>query len=144
MMHWAVVITILLTIIHVIVCLLLILIVLLQSGKSADLAGAFGGGGSQTAFGARGTATFLSKLTTIAAIIFMLTSFSLSLYTVRQRGSSVMEGAKAPASKQSAPSALPVQKNQPATTPAPAQPGPTQPTPSTQESPAGRQQEPKK
>ena len=53
---------ILLSIIHVLVCLILILIVLLQSGKGADLAGAFGGGGSQTAFGARGTATFLSKL----------------------------------------------------------------------------------
>ena len=64
-----------LEIIHVVVCLLLILIVLLQSGKSADLAGAFGGGGSQTAFGARGTATFLSKLTTGAAVIFMITSF---------------------------------------------------------------------
>ena len=66
-----------LEIIHVVVCLLLILIVLLQSGKSADLAGAFGGGGSQTAFGARGTATFLSKLTTGAAVIFMITSFTL-------------------------------------------------------------------
>ena len=136
--------TILLTIIHVIVCLLLILIVLLQSGKSADLAGAFGGGGSQTAFGARGTATFLSKLTTIAAIIFMLTSFSLSLYTVRQRGSSVMEGAKAPASKQSAPSALPVQKNQPASNPTPAPPAPTQSTPSGQEAPATKQPATKK
>ena len=136
-------ITILLTILHVIVCLLLILIVLLQSGKSADLAGAFGGGGSQTAFGARGTATFLSKLTTIAAIIFMLTSFTLSLYTVRQRGSSVMEGAKPPASKASAPTALPGQKNPPAT-PGPAQPGPTQTTPSSRESPASTQQEPKK
>ena len=69
----------LLEIIHIVVCVLLILIVLLQSGKSADLAGAFGGGGSQTAFGARGTATFLSKLTTGAAIIFMITSFTLSL-----------------------------------------------------------------
>lgn len=136
--------TILLTIIHVIVCLLLILIVLLQSGKSADLAGAFGGGGSQTAFGARGTATFLSKLTTIAAVVFMLTSFTLSLYTVRQRGSSVMEGAKAPASKPSAPTVLPVEKNQPAATPTPAQPGPTQPAPSSQKSPATKQQEPKK
>jgi preprotein translocase subunit SecG len=135
--------TVLLTILHVIVCLLLILIVLLQSGKSADLAGAFGGGGSQTAFGARGTATFLSKLTTIAAIIFMLTSFTLSLYTVRQRGSSVMEGAKPPASKPSAPTALPGQKNPPAT-PGPAQPEPTQPTPSSRESPTSTQQEPKK
>ena len=66
--------SIFISIIHVIVCLILILVVLLQSGKGADLAGAFGGGGSQTAFGARGTATFLSKLTTGAAIVFMLTS----------------------------------------------------------------------
>src|SRR5215813_2677895 len=94
---------ILLSIVHVVVCLLLVLIVLLQSGKSADLAGAFGGGGSQTAFGARGTATFLSKLTTGAAVIFMLTSFSLSLFSSRQKGSSVMEGARGPATKQSAP-----------------------------------------
>src|SRR5213593_3285260 len=93
---------ILLSIIHVLVCLLLILIVLLQSGKGADLAGAFGGGGSQTAFGARGTATFLSKLTTGAAVIFMLTSFSLSLFTTRGRGSSVMQGNK-PVQKQTAP-----------------------------------------
>ncbi|PYV42717.1 MAG: preprotein translocase subunit SecG [Acidobacteria bacterium] len=136
--------TILLTIIHVIVCLLLILIVLLQSGKSADLAGAFGGGGSQTAFGARGTATFLSKLTTGAAVIFMLTSFTLSLYTVRQKGNSVMEGAQTPASKQSAPAALPGQKNQPASNPTPAPPAPTQSTPSGQEAPATKQPATKK
>jgi len=93
---------ILLSIIHVLVCLILILIVLLQSGKGADLAGAFGGGGSQTAFGARGTATFLSKLTTGAAVVFMLTSFALSLFTTRDQGSSVMEGAK-PVQKQTVP-----------------------------------------
>ena len=94
--------TILLTIIHVIVCLLLILIVLLQSGKSADLAGAFGGAGSQTAFGARGTATFLSKLTTGAAVIFMLTSMTLSIYRSKGTGSSIMEKAKVPATKPAA------------------------------------------
>jgi preprotein translocase subunit SecG len=111
--------TILLTIIHVIVCLLLILIVLLQSGKSADLAGAFGGAGSQTAFGARGTATFLSKLTTVAAVIFMITSIALSIYRSKGSGSSIMEGAKVPASK----TALPAQSK-------PSAPGPSQPTPS--------------
>ena len=58
---------VLLTIIHILVCTVLILTVLLQTGKRADLAGAFGGGGSQTAFGARGAATFLSKATTIGA-----------------------------------------------------------------------------
>jgi len=69
----------LLTVFHVIVAVFLVMVVLLQTGKRADLAGAFGGGGSQTAFGARGAATVLSKATTIAAIVFMLTSLSLSL-----------------------------------------------------------------
>ena len=94
--------SILISIVHVIVCVILILVVLLQSGKGADLAGAFGGGGSQTAFGARGTATFLSKLTTGAAIVFMLTSLTLSLITSRNRGSSIMQGA-APSAKQASP-----------------------------------------
>ena len=70
--------TILLTIVHVIVCFFLVVVVLLQSGKAADLAGAFGGMGSQTAFGPRGSATVLSKATTIAATLFMLTSLSPS------------------------------------------------------------------
>ena len=70
---------ILLTIIHVVVCLFLIIVVLLQSGKAADLAGAFGGMGSQTAFGPRGAATLLSKSTTGAAILFMITSISLGI-----------------------------------------------------------------
>jgi len=65
---------VLLLIVHVAVCLMLILVVLLQTGKRADLAGAFGGGGSQTAFGARGAATFLSKSTTVAATRITLTS----------------------------------------------------------------------
>jgi preprotein translocase subunit SecG len=64
---------------HVLVCIILVLVVLLQSGKGADLAGAFGGGATQTAFGSRGPASFLSKMTTIAAIIFMLTSVGLSM-----------------------------------------------------------------
>ena len=63
---------ILLTVIHVIVCLFLVVVVLLQSGKAADLAGAFGGMGSQTVFGPRGSATVLSKATTIAAAVFMV------------------------------------------------------------------------
>lgn len=78
---------ILLTIIHVIVCLFLIIVVLLQSGKAADLAGAFGGMGSQTAFGPRGAATVLSKATTVAAVVFMLTSLSLSVMASRNSGS---------------------------------------------------------
>src|ERR1043166_9665865 len=77
---------VLLTIIHVLVCIFLIIVVLLQSGKAADLAGAFGGMGSQTAFGPRGSATLLSKATTISAIIFMLTSISLSIVATRNAG----------------------------------------------------------
>jgi preprotein translocase subunit SecG len=83
---------ILLTIIHVIVCIFLIIVVLLQSGKAADLAGAFGGMGSQTAFGPRGSATLLSKATTASAIVFMITSLSLSILATR--GSGGVSGAK--------------------------------------------------
>ncbi|MEW5974328.1 MAG: preprotein translocase subunit SecG [Acidobacteriota bacterium] len=132
--------TILLTIIHVLVCLILILIVLLQSGKSADLAGAFGGGGSQTAFGARGTATFLSKLTTGAAVIFMLTSFTLSIVSTRQRASSVMEGTRTPASTTPAPSGS--APTAPAA--APGTEGTSQGAPSSPESPQSGQPEQKK
>ncbi|HXV77927.1 MAG TPA: preprotein translocase subunit SecG [Candidatus Polarisedimenticolaceae bacterium] len=84
---------VLLTIVHVIVAVFLIMVVLLQTGKKADLAGAFGGGGSQTAFGTRGAATLLSKLTTVAAVSFMLTSLALSLIAsnaVSQKGGSVL------------------------------------------------------
>ena len=70
---------ILLVILHVIVCLFLIGVVLLQQGKSADLAGAFGGQGSQTAFGPRGAANLLTRLTTWSAIIFMVTSIALTI-----------------------------------------------------------------
>ena len=66
-----------------IVCLFLIIVVLLQSGKAADLAGAFGGMGSQTVFGPRGSATVLSKATTIAAALFMVTSLTLSIMATR-------------------------------------------------------------
>lgn len=76
--------------IHGIVCVVLILVVLLQSGKAADLAGAFGGGGSQTALGSRGAATVLSKATTVCAILFMLTSLTLAIIGSR-RGGSVLE-----------------------------------------------------
>ena len=77
---------VLLTIFHVLLCFLLILVVLLQSGKAADLAGAFGGAGSQTAFGPRGAATFLSKSTTWCAVMFMLTSFAVVVRQERQGG----------------------------------------------------------
>ena len=77
---------VLLTAVHIIVSLVLILVVLLQTGKRADLAGAFGGGGSQTAFGARGAATVLSKITTASAILFMVTSLGLSVMASRTSG----------------------------------------------------------
>jgi preprotein translocase subunit SecG len=76
---------------HVIVCVILVLVVLLQSGKGADLAGAFGGGATQTAFGSRGPASFLSKMTTVAAVVFMLTSISLSMITIKTERKSVLE-----------------------------------------------------
>lgn len=74
---------ILLVILHVIVCLFLIGVVLLQQGKSADLAGAFGGQGSQTAFGPRGAANLLTRLTTWSAVVFMLTSIGLTVMFAR-------------------------------------------------------------
>jgi preprotein translocase subunit SecG len=85
--------SILLTLLHIAVALFLIAVVLLQTGKRADLAGAFGGGGSQTAFGTRGAATALTKMTTLAAVVFMLTSIALSMVSSRSRGStdSVLE-----------------------------------------------------
>lgn len=78
------VLTIILTIVHVLVCLFLMVVVLLQSGKAADLAGAFGGMGSQTVFGPRGAATALSRATTISAVLFMVTSLSLSVIATRE------------------------------------------------------------
>ena len=94
-----------LTILHVLICLFLVIVVLLQSGKAADLAGAFGGMGSQTAFGPRGAATVLSKSTAVAAVLFMVTSLSLAILATRSSGVSttVLDGRRAPATK-SAPS----------------------------------------
>ncbi len=96
---------ILLTTIHVVVCVFLIIVVLLQSGKAADLAGAFGGMGSQTVFGPRGSATVLSKATTIAAAVFMITSLSLSIVATRggKASPSLLDKATKPASAQKAP-----------------------------------------
>jgi preprotein translocase subunit SecG len=79
---------------HVIICGLLIAVIMLQSGEAADLAGAFGGAGSQTAFGPRGAATFLSKATTWCAIMFMLTSMALTMHqnsAIASTGSSVLQ-----------------------------------------------------
>jgi len=93
------------TIIHIIVCVFLIGVVLLQSGQSADIAAAFGGMGSQTAFGPRSAANALTRATTVAAIIFMLTSFTLAVMTSRAGsttgGSSVL--GNTPTQQQQAP-----------------------------------------
>ena len=91
-------ITALITLVHVIVCVILIVVVLLQHGKSADIAATFGGMGSQTAFGPRGTATALSRLTTWCAIIFMLTSMSLTFFASHKgaASNSIMQGVKTP------------------------------------------------
>ena len=109
-----------LTLVHVIVCLFLILVVLLQQGKSADWSGTFGGGSSQTAFGQRGSATLLSKATTVAAILFMVTSLALTIISSRAGSSSVV-----PSNVTTPAPATPP----PATgTPAPASPEATPPT----------------
>jgi preprotein translocase subunit SecG len=76
--------------VHVIVCIALILIVLLQTGKGSDMGAAFGGGASQTLFGSTGASSFLTKLTTGAAIIFMLTSLTLAYFSGRRPTASVM------------------------------------------------------
>jgi preprotein translocase subunit SecG len=87
--------------IHIIVCVILIISILLQSGKSADLAGAFGGMGSQSVFGPRGAATLLAKVATICAILFMITSMSLWILSARGE-SSVVSGEEAPAEQKPA------------------------------------------
>ena len=94
----------LLVILYIVVCLFLIMVVLLQQGKGADVAAAFGGGGTQTAFGPRGTATLMHKLTTASFILFVVICLGLSVMTART-GRSVTSGLKAAA---------------PAATPAPA------------------------
>src|SRR5580693_7105743 len=101
---------ILLTAVHIIVCIFLIIVVLLQSGKAADLAGAFGGMGSQTAFGPRGSATLLSKATTVSAVLFMVTSLSLSILATRNAGlgTSVLDTTPQKAMPAPAPSSAPL------------------------------------
>ena len=108
--------TVLLVILHVVVSLFLILVVLVQQGKGADLAGAFGGGGSQTAFGARGATTLLHKLTTAFFVLFVITSIALAILQARPRAS-VMTG-------QPAAAATPAPTTTAPATPAPATPAP--------------------
>jgi preprotein translocase subunit SecG len=87
--------TVVLVTIHVVACVFLIFVVLLQSAQAADLAGAFGGGGSQTALGMRGATTLLQKATTTAAVIFMVTSLALGM--TGKRSVSLIEGLDDPA-----------------------------------------------
>src|SRR5580704_6669758 len=112
---------------HVVVCGLLIIVIMLQSGEAADLAGAFGGAGSQTAFGPRGAATFLSKATTWCAIMFMLTSMALTMHVdntvASPTGSSVLQQFSKTSKQPAAPAkpAVPAAPA-PASTPAPVAP----------------------
>jgi preprotein translocase subunit SecG len=110
---------------HILVCFVLVIVIMLQSGTAADLAGAFGGAGSQTAFGPRSATTFLSRATTWCAIVFMMSSLALSLK--RAPAGALAEGSiLEQTTQQSAPAParpktqLPVQK--PAPIPPPAQP----------------------
>ena len=91
--------TVFLVIIHVIVCVALIMIVLLQTGKGADIGAAFGGGGSNTLFGTSGASTFLSKATTVAAIVFMITSLTLAYLSSQRQTTSIVTEAPAVESK---------------------------------------------
>jgi preprotein translocase subunit SecG len=113
-----------LVVIYVVICVFLILVVLLQQGKGADIAGAFGGGGSQTAFGARGATTLLHKLTTGAFVGFILLSLVLTVLEARPR-SSVVTTLPATGATQKAP----VPGQLPAGTTAPAPGAPAQPAP---------------
>ena len=107
---------------HILVCFLLIFVIMLQSGSAADLAGAFGGAGSQTAFGPRGAATFLTKATTWCAIVFMMSSVALSLKRAPTDvgGGSVLEQTVPTAPAQSKPAAPPA--NAPSPIPQPPTP----------------------
>lgn len=124
---------------HIVVSFVLVVVIMLQSGSAADLAGAFGGAGSQTAFGPRGAATFLSRATTWCAVVFMMTSLALSvkrspnealstgsvLEQTQKSGTTPAKPAQAP------PIQIPIQPSQqPSSTPTPGQPPAQQPPPS--------------
>src|SRR6267154_1767435 len=127
----------LLTSFFILNCLVLIIVVLLQSGKAADLAGAFGGAGSQTAFGPRGAANVLSKATTWCAVMFMLCAFAMVLRTDKAvgQGNSILERVSKPAPKP-APATTPAA---PAKTPATAPATPQSNTQPASQSPAASQ-----
>jgi len=127
---------------HVLVCFLLVIVIMLQSGSAADLAGAFGGAGSQTAFGPRGAATFLSKATTWCAIVFMATSLTLSLKRAPSTAAeinSILEQttktAPSPQKQQNVPIQIPAPQTPPAQTTPPAQQAPAPQNPAPQNPP---------
>ncbi|HYL09118.1 MAG TPA: preprotein translocase subunit SecG [Candidatus Acidoferrales bacterium] len=126
---------VLLNVFFVLLCFVLIVVVLLQSGSAADLAGAFGGAGSQTGFNPRGAATILSKATTWCAIMFMLTAMALVLRQDRAepQGSSILQKFSKPAPK-TPPTPAPG-----APAPAPATQTPVQQSPASQQQPAAQQ-----
>ena len=138
----------LLTTFFVLNCLVLIIVVLLQSGKAADLAGAFGGAGSQTAFGPRGAANVLSKATTWCAVMFMLCALAMVLRTDKAvgQGSSILERVSkpvpkpAPATTPAAPATTPA--TNPATTPTTAPSAPQSNTQPVSKPPASSQPAP--
>ncbi|MGD9253020.1 MAG: preprotein translocase subunit SecG [Holophagae bacterium] len=101
--------TVLLVILYILVCLFLILVVLLQQGKGADLAGAFGGGGSQTSFGPRSGTNIMHRMTTVAFVLFVVLCLALAILSGKQRGS-VMEDVVVPvdASDQAQPAVAPI------------------------------------
>ena len=87
--------TTLLVIFYVLVCIFLVLVVLLQQGKGADLAGAFGGGGSQTSFGPRSASNIMHRMTTVSFVLFIVLALALAILSGKQ-GSSVMKEVEAP------------------------------------------------
>lgn len=137
--------------IHIIVCLMLIFIVLIQGGKGAEMGAAFGGGSSQTVFGSRGAATFLGKMTTVVAVVFMITSLLLAMASVK--GGSIVRQPSMPG--QTAPQGMPAGGTEqlpstpleegggfgspvPPDAQAPAGQGSPVPPPAPQEAPAGK------
>ena len=112
-------------------CLVLIIVVLLQSGKAADLAGAFGGAGSQTAFGPRGAASVLSQATTWCAIMFMVCAMAMVVRVDQnvEQGGSILEKYSKPVPKAATPAA-------------PVKPAPAAPQPATPQSTTPSQQAP--
>lgn len=116
-----------LSIVHLLIALVLIVIVLLQSGKGADIGAAFGGGSSQTVFGGRGAATFLSKLTLGAAVLFMVSSLILTIVAERRGSSSVITEERV---RQTAPAPASPPAGAPAPSTSPAEPTPPAQVPS--------------